>query len=259
MLFRDTADGALFIPQPSHALLSGQIMAAWGALGFARPDPAPEVILAASQHDVGWMGWESEPTLNPATGRPHAFTEVAGAVHAPMWARGVELARAAWGLWPALLVSRHGSLIYRRYADPARMTPRDAEAVARYQAEQSVLQSRWADALGASPEQLERNTALVAATDALSLAACFGRAGWAGDAPRDSGSMAPLTLAGSAQEGWTLDPWPFIAPTLTLRCEVMRLPAGARWTDEAEMRRALRQAPRTQLEETLREASSGER
>ena len=40
MILRSPENGTrLLIPQPSHALLSGQMMAAWGAPGFARPDP----------------------------------------------------------------------------------------------------------------------------------------------------------------------------------------------------------------------------
>jgi hypothetical protein len=89
MILRGPENGTrLLIPQPSHALLSGQMMAAWGAPGFARPDPASEVILAAGQHDIAWF-------LDQETGLPHAFTKLGAAVHAPMWARGVETARAA--------------------------------------------------------------------------------------------------------------------------------------------------------------------
>ncbi len=115
MLFRALPGGDwLAITQPAHALVSGQLLRAWGAAGFARPDPAEEVVTAAAQHDVAWMGWEAAPTLDPETGRPALFRRVGARVHAPMWAEGVRLALAAWGPWAALLVSRHGSLIYTR-------------------------------------------------------------------------------------------------------------------------------------------------
>ena len=87
MILREPEDGArLLIPQPSHALLSGQIMAAWGAPGFARPEPAAEVVLAAGQHDIAWKPWEAAPTLDARTGLPHSFTAIGPATHAPMWA-----------------------------------------------------------------------------------------------------------------------------------------------------------------------------
>jgi len=255
MIFRDApGETRLFIPQPAHALLSGQMMRHWGAPGFAQPDPAEEVILAAGQHDLAWMGWEAAPSLDPSTGRPQQFTAIGPAAHAPRWAAAVEMAHAAWGLWPALLISRHGTLIYTRYANPARDTPADKQAAARYLAEQGALQAAWAEALGASPAQVDRNAALVAAADALSLALCFARPGPAGEAPTENGTPAPLTLSGSSEAGWTLSPWPFRTPGLTLRTEVLRLPAAARWTEEAAMHVALRNAPRVTLEERLRPA-----
>ena len=255
MIFRDApGDTRLFIPQPAHALLSGQIMAAWGAPGFVRPDPAPEVILAAAQHDLAWMGWEAAPTLDPETGRPQQFTAVGPAAHAPRWEAAVEMARAAWGLWPALLISRHGTLIYTRYANPARDTEADKAAAARYLTEQGALQQGWARALAATPAQVDYNAALVAVADALSLALCFARPGPAGEAPMEDGAHRPLTLARQGGTHWSLAPWPFREPALHLRCEVVRLPAETRWTDEAAMRHDLRTAPRIPLAETLRAA-----
>jgi hypothetical protein len=252
MILREPEDGfRLLVPQPSHALLSGQIMAAWGAPGFARPDPATEVILAAEQHDVAWMAWEAAPTLDRATGLPHSFTAIGAALHAPRWARGVELARAAWGLWPALLVSRHGTLIYTRYANPQRDTQADKEAAARYLAEQTPMQQEWAAKLGASQEQVDRNAALVAVADAISLALCFARPEMAGEAPMEDGTSQKLRLTRLAKDRWSLDPWPFREASLTLRCEAIRLPAGTRWIEEEAMRHDLRGASRFMLAETL--------
>ena len=255
VIFRDAPGGTrLFIPQPAHALLSGQIMAAWGAPGFARPDPAAEVILAAGQHDLAWMGWEAAPVLDVATGRPQQFTAIGPAAHAPRWATAVEMAHAAWGLWPALLISRHGTLIYTRYANPARDTGEDKAAAARYLEEQGANQRSWAEALGAPQDQVDRNASLVAVADALSLALCFARPGPAGEAPMEDGTLATLTLAQRGAAQWFLSPWPFREGTVTLRCEVVRFPAAARWTDETAMRRDLRTAPRLNLVETLHPA-----
>ncbi|MBI0537218.1 DUF3891 family protein [Roseomonas sp. KE2513] len=252
MILRDPEDGIrLLIPQPSHALLSGQMMAAWGAPGFARPDPAPEVILAAGQHDIAWLSWETAPTLDPETGLPHAFTALGAAVHAPMWARGVELARAAWGLWPALLISLHGTRIYTQYMDPESLPPKDEAAIDRNAAKEDELQADWIAKLGATAEQVERNSALVAVTDALSLALCFADPDKAGEAPMEDGSTRKMKLVRQAQSRWSLDPWPFRESTLTLRCEAIRLPASTRWTDEEAMRRDLREAAWSKLAETL--------
>ncbi|MFC7738396.1 DUF3891 family protein [Roseomonas sp. GCM10028921] len=252
MILRSPEDGVrLLIPQPSHALLSGQMMAAWGAPGFAWPDPAPEVILAAEQHDIAWLSWETAPTLDPATGLPHAFTELGAAVHAPMWARGVEMARAAWGLWPALLISLHGTRIYTQYMDPEHLPPDDHAAIDRNAAKEDALQADWISKLGATPDHVERNSALVAVTDALSLALCFADPDKAGEAPMADGSTRKMRLVRTGTSRWSLDPWPFRDSTLTLRCEAIRLRAEARWTDEEAMRRDLRGATWSTLSETL--------
>jgi hypothetical protein len=66
--------------------------------------------MAAEQHDIGWLDWETEPTFNPGTGRPHLFREVGAAAHAPMWTKGVQRACDAWGTHVALLASRHGGV-----------------------------------------------------------------------------------------------------------------------------------------------------
>jgi hypothetical protein len=252
MILRSPEDGTrLLIPQPSHALLSGQMMAAWGAPGFARPDPAPEVILAAGQHDIAWLSWETAPTLDPESGLPHPFTSLGAAVHAPMWARGVELARAAWGLWPALLISLHGTRIYTQYMDPDRLPPEDHAAIDRNAAKEDALQKSWIARLGADAAQVERNSALVAVTDALSLALCFADPDKAGEAPMEDGTMRKMKLVRLETSRWSLDPWPFREDTLTLRCEAIRLPADLRWTDEEKMRRDLRDASWSPMAETL--------
>lgn len=252
MILRNPENGTrLLISQPSHALLSGQMMAAWGAPGFALPDPAPEVILAAGHHDIAWLSWETAPSLDPETGLPHPFTKLGPAVHAPMWARGVEIARAAWGLWPALLISLHGTRVYTEYMDPERLPPEDHAAIDRNAAKESALQADWIAKLGTSPDLVERNSALVAVTDALSLALCFAEPDKAGEAPMEDGSTRKMNLVRQGPSRWSLDPWPFRDSTLTVRCEVIRLPVGTRWTDEEAMRRDLRDAAWSTLEETL--------
>jgi hypothetical protein len=252
MILRSPENGTrLLISQPSHALLSGQMMAAWGAPGFARPDPASEVILAAEQHDIAWLSWETAPTLDPETGLPHPFTSLGPAVHAPMWARGVEIARAAWGLWPALLISLHGTRVYTEYMDPGSLPPDDRAAIDRNAAKEAALQADWIAKLGATPVQVERNSALVAVTDALSLALCFAESDKAGEAPMEDGSSRKMKLVRQDTSRWSLDPWPFRDSSLTLRCEVIRLPVETRWNDEEAMRRDLRDAAWSTLAETL--------
>src|SRR3954471_23828161 len=123
MLFRDQPDGpALAISQLTHAWISGQLLRAWNVHLDA------PLLLAAEQHDIAWMDWETAPSFNPQSGRPHLFREIGAAVHAPMWTQGVQRALAAWGSHVALLVSRHGSVIYGRYTDRHRVAEVDGNA-----------------------------------------------------------------------------------------------------------------------------------
>ncbi|WP_170984855.1 DUF3891 family protein [Roseomonas sp. AR75] len=245
MLFRDLPDGSfLAVSQPMHALVSGQMARAWGAAGFARPEPFEEIATACAQHDVAWMDWEAAPSLDAATARPHAFRAVGARIHAPMWAAGVTRAVASWGPWVGLLVSRHGTRIYAAYNDRHRVEPEDAAAAETYQREQAGLRAKLLARLGATEAQLEEAASLVAVTDALSLAACGGIAtlGWSGMAPLAGGGEVPLTLA-EGEGVMTVSPWPFAAAEVSLCWTARRFAPGTRWTDEARMRRDYAAAP----------------
>jgi hypothetical protein len=253
MLFREAADGSwLAVSQPMHALVSGQMLRAWGAPGFARPDPFEDVAIAAAQHDVGWMGWEAAPTLDPATGRPHVFRAVGARHHAPMWAEGVARATASWGPWVGLLVSRHGSLIYSRYDDRHQDHPEDGPAVRHYRESQAEVQAKLMALTGASQAQVETASALVAVTDALSLAVCGGieTMGGVGQAPMEDGSLAPLSLT-EGDGVLAISPWPFALPEVRLSWHGRRFAAGQKWMTETAMRASLAAAPSTALSARL--------
>jgi hypothetical protein len=245
MLLREAMDGSfLAISQPMHALVSGQMARAWGGPGFALPDPFEDIATACAQHDVAWMGWEAAPTLDASTGLPHMFRAVGARIHAPMWAEGVQRALVAWGPWVALLVSRHGSLIYGSYADRHQLDQADAEAADRYLTQQAAVQRDLAAQLGAGTAQVEAASALVAVTDALSLAVCGGvqTIGGVGTAPLADGSRVKLALS-EAEGVLAIAPWPFRQREMALHWHAKRFPAGTRWTEEAAMRADLAAAP----------------
>ena len=112
MMYRAEADRTLAISQPAHAWISGQLMR---RLDVPLSEP---LLLAGEQHDIGWLDWERAPSFDAATRRPPSFREVGAVVHAPMWTAGVERALSAWGPHVALLISRHGGRIYRRFGLP---------------------------------------------------------------------------------------------------------------------------------------------
>lgn len=232
MLFHEQSDGALAISQPTHAWISGQLLQAW-AETLERP-----LLLAAEQHDIGWLDWETLPSFDARTGRPHLFRDVGAAVHAPMWSKGVERALEAWGTRVALLISRHGGVIYRRFTDRHRLVQADATAAEQYLETQASMQAAWARSLGLDAAVLDHDTALVALADTLSLALC-GELETPLDvrAPDRTGRMRPLRLARHPDDPtvFTLSPWPFRVSSIVVEGEARKLPTAGRFENEAAM------------------------
>ena len=51
--------------QIDHSRVAGYFAAHWGNQKFDRPEPYSSVVLAATEHDIGWWEWEMKPsTLN---------------------------------------------------------------------------------------------------------------------------------------------------------------------------------------------------
>jgi hypothetical protein len=51
--------------QIDHSRVAGYFAAHWGNPHFDRPEPYSSVVLAATEHDIGWWEWEMKPsTLN---------------------------------------------------------------------------------------------------------------------------------------------------------------------------------------------------
>jgi hypothetical protein len=233
MLFRTQSSPVLAISQPAHAWISGQILRAWAA-----PLSEP-LLIAAEQHDIGWLDWETAPTFDARTGRPHLFRDVGAALHAPMWSLGVKRALEAWGAHVALLISRHGGVIYSRYVDRHKVSPEDAAAADLYLKTQAPIEAAWARRLGLDARALSNQSALVALVDALSLALCGElRTPLEFEAPDRNGDMLSLRLAEKPGEPFefALTPWPFRVDVIDLEGEARALPAAGRFADEAEMR-----------------------
>jgi Protein of unknown function (DUF3891) len=242
MLFRTEPSGVLAISQPTHAWISGQILRAWDE-ALAKP-----LLLAAEQHDIGWLDWETAPTFNPQTGRPHLFREIGAAVHSPMWRQGVERALGAWGAHVALLVSRHGGVIYRRYTDRHRVSEADAAAAQTFLETQAPIEVAWAKMLGLDAATLQNETMLVALVDTLSLALCGElRTPIELEAPTSGGGTETLTLTERPGHpfDFVLSPWPLRESLLTVEGEARPLPATGRFADEMAMRTWLKSPERT--------------
>jgi hypothetical protein len=244
MLLRRDGDDVLAITQPAHAWVSGQLARAWGNAAFGAVEPWEEVCLGAEQHDVGMTAWERAPTLNPETGLPRSFMELALDEHLAMWSSAAGLV-VPQSRYAALLVSLHGTALFER-RDLARLLPEDAERVRAFLAGQNVLQHQLRASLHADGAEVHRNQRLVWTWDSLSLGLLLGWAPYEIERVPAAGEEVTLAL----REG-TLDPWPFSAPAVALRCEARRL--RGRFEDEAAMRAALEAAPWETIEIALSE------
>jgi hypothetical protein len=234
MLLRRDGDDVIAIGQPAHAWVSGQLARAWGNEAFSAVEPWEEVCLAAEQHDIGMAAWEGRPSFNPETGLPRSFMELTIDEHLGMWsaAAGLVLPQSRYA---ALLVSMHGTALFE-LRDLRRMDQRDADRVRAFLAGQRALQDELLTSLGADEELVRRNQRLVWTWDSLSLGLLLG---WPPYEQRDVPTAgAPVDVA--VRDG-TLDPWPFAAPRVSLRCEGRRLRGP--YADGAAMRAALAAAP----------------
>ena len=86
-----------------------------------------------------------------------------------MWMRGVDRALEAWGEHVALLISRHGGVIYGRFTTRHRLDEADAAAAARYLETQALREAAWAARLGLDLLKLNRHSQWIACVDTLSL------------------------------------------------------------------------------------------
>jgi hypothetical protein len=233
VLFRTQRSGVIAISQLTHAWISGELLRAWDE------ELSHPILLSAEQHDLGWIDWEVAPSFDAQSGRPHLFRDVGASLHAPMWAKGVDRALGAWGTHVALLISRHGGVIYRRFTSRHRLAEADSVAMRHYLETQGLKEQAWARALGLDEARLRRESALIAFVDTLSLALC-------GELPAPLDIEAPdrgagirtlrLTERPGCAFDFVLSPWPFRESVLIVEGEARPLPSEGRFSDEDSMR-----------------------
>jgi hypothetical protein len=248
MLHRSSKQGLICITQPNHAWLSGQLAQAWGNEYFGEFTPRVEVCLGAEQHDIGWLLWEQEPTLNLQTGYPHHFTELSTQVHIDIWSNAKKLALPL-GRYVTLLVSLHGTGLYERFTswqNSETSTQLVQDFLKREYAFQEQLIAILKNDKYYEPymtsDVIERNRKLVATWDTLSILLCqgFGTEQQVTHVPTvDSETVLKLALVKNEDNHHqiTISPWPFQESEVNLVYEGRLLPQ--RFSDETEMRKVL--------------------
>ncbi|HAZ46405.1 MAG TPA: DUF3891 domain-containing protein [Cyanobacteria bacterium UBA11369] len=259
MLYRTIGENRICITQPTHAWVSGQLAQVWGNETFGSVTPHHAVCLGAEQHDIGWIPWESAPTLNPDTGYPHSFTEVAPEVHTKLWAGAKHLAMPM-GRYVALLVSLHGTGLYERFTHWKR-SPEATRIVETFLKQEKEFQQHLIAQLGQDPayqpyvmpEAYARNQRLVATVDALSLAICMGvtKQQQFEQVPSATGetTLTLMSINDDLTQLW-LEPWCFQANEVTVVFEGRILKEKA--NNLQTMRDQLAKAPWVTLTATLR-------
>ena len=230
MLLREEPDGSvLTITQPAHAALAGRIAEAW--------DDAlkPDLVVAARHHDDVWLDWDARPRLNPATGRPQTFLELADADRAAVWSRAAQVAEPL-GPEAELWVLRHAERLHVDYEDPEinGMVAGFGARIAELAAQLRAVGPRFDEA------ELARGTSLIGLFDTLALTACFG--------VRRPSSAGVLSLTPAESGAIQVAPWPFSGDRLESYVEARRLPG--RVGSQAELD-ALWSAPATAVAVTF--------
>ncbi len=251
MLVRDAGDSWQLVAQPDHADLAGQLAAAWGGPGFARPEPYASVVRAATRHDDGWSVWERHPRLGP-DGVPQSFFAVPASAHLAFYRACVEVV-CDEDPYAGLLVSMHMSGLYRnRYGvmpTPAMQLADDVRAQVEAFAEQEEdRQAALCRTLDGDEAQCWTNYALLQVFDVVSLYCGLadlesGTPGGCEGVPTAAGGD-PVRLAIEPLGPWRLrfDPYPFVESPLELSLERRLVPKRA-WPDDDAFRRDVAAAP----------------
>jgi hypothetical protein len=255
MLVRDAGDAWQIVLQTDHADLSGQLAAAWGGPGFARPEPFESVVRAAARHDDGWATWEQQPRLGP-DGAPQSFFTVPAAVHLAFYRAGVEVVQDE-DAYAGLLVSMHMTGLYRQRYGVMPTPPRELDDETRalvdaFVRQEEGRQEALCSALEVDDARRWTNYALLQAFDVVSL--YFGLADVETGAPgacegvptvaADGVPGDPVRIAIEPLGPWRVrfDPYPFVedATPLALR---RRLVPKRSWPDDDAFRADLDATP----------------
>ncbi len=156
------ADGLLhLISQPDHAALARRIMERWAPLHGA--ERRQSVLLAVEEHDNGWQELDTNPALDPGTGKILDFITIPTPAKQAVWPRGI--ARLApQDPWAAALVAQHALIIYERFREDQEWTD-FFEAI-------SATRDTLVSESGRTTAQLVHDYGYVRIGDLLSLVFC---------------------------------------------------------------------------------------
>ncbi len=237
VIVRDQGDFFQVVLQPEHALLSGEMAAAWADRG-PRHD---SVVTAARRHDDGWGVWEQSPQVDSA-GRPIAVFDVDISSHLAFY-RAAIAAITEEDAYSGLLASMHGAGIYQhRYGSDMGLAMAGAakaqDLVDAFVAEQEAGFEQRAAALGVDDELRWADYHRLQYYDRLSLAFCLNEWDEPGTETLEVGDFRIEPLG-----PWRarVTPWPFAGDAVTFNLLRRRYERKA-WT-RAEFYEAFKTQP----------------
>ena len=242
MIVRNQSDGSVvMITQNDHAKLAGLFAAHWGNRTFERPRPYTSMMRAAQYHDGGWLRYETNPYLDPATGKSPSYQQVpndAAQLAAYQWAidmltgidsyTGLMVSKHRTGLWQ----QRYGAITQPPPGPPRRLTGEIEDFIARNEARQHVITA------GLDRHEVAVNYNLLQVWDLLSLYICSNEQHKehviepAPTAYSTSGGV-PLKLTPTTPATIAVDPFPFDQAPLEAAVVYRALPPSALCDAEA--------------------------
>ena len=233
MIIQTDGDSFLFITQPDHARLAADAIAHWKADGFQEHPRRSVILLAAREHDNGWIEEDLETHIDD-DGAPQDFVAVPAAIRQRIWPRAVNR-MAGQNPYAAALIAQHAIAIYS--------ASRNDEGWQAFFDGLSHLRDTLLAAAGLDRQTLDADYRFVNAADRLSLAFCTA---WA--KPLESYGRQ-IILRGQVVE---ITPDPFERALVPLTIEARRL-RRQRYRTSGELRAALQDAS----VEVLRGEASG--
>jgi hypothetical protein len=233
MIVRNQSDGSVvMITQNDHAKLAGLFAAYWGNARFERPRPYVSMMRAAQYHDGGWLRYETNPYLDPATGTSPSYQQVpndAAQLAAYQWAidmltetdsyTGLMVSKHRTGLWQ----QRYGMITKPPARPPRTLSEGIQDFIARNEARQHAITA------GLDRHEITVNYNLLQVWDLLSLYVCSNERlqdHTIEPVPRsyaDAHAGVAMRLTPGASAVIEADPYPFDRPALQVGVVYRRL------------------------------------
>ena len=256
MIRRETDKGWIIINQHDHAGLAGRLMSFWGNSTFTEPLPSDDVLFAISEHDAGWIEWDSNPKINNNTGYPANFMEMSNHEQCIIW-RKCYSKHALSHPYSSSLIALHFSK-FNKKAISKNSSNGEAKIL------QADMKDFVSDHLGISfsdsdfselPTGVAVNLRLLQVGDIISLALCHG---WLEfeieDVPLDyDGNSVSIKLSSENGYNYLIDPYPFNKSNIELSVESQILTSKI-FRDDSEYRQAVSNSESRNLWFTVYEA-----